>query len=487
LETGNMTDLCFLKATELADLIGTRQISACELMETHLAQIDRVNSRVSAIVTLLPEEAMEQAKAADERQARGDTLGPLHGLPIAHKDLVLTKGIRTTFGSPIYEKFVPDEDALIVERLKKAGAITIGKTNVPEFGAGSQTFNPVFGATLNPYDTTKTCGGSSGGAAVTLACGMLPIADGSDTGGSLRNPASFCNVVGFRPSPGRVPVWPTELGWFPISVQGPLARTVDDVALMLTAIAGPDPRSPIAIAEPAEKFAQPLERDFRGTRIAWSPTLGGLPVEPAVIQVLKDQLSTFSTLGCLVEEAEPNFRDADEIFKTLRAWAFESKYGPLLANHRDKMKDTMIWNIKAGEKQTGSQIAWAEKRRTQLYQHVRKFLETFEFLVCPVSQVTPFPIEQPYVTNINGIEMETYIDWMKSCYFISVLGLPAISVPCGFTPEGLPVGIQIVSRHQDDFGVLQLGYAFQQATEFWKQKPSETGPTVGLRRASRFR
>ncbi len=236
-----MTDLCFRTATELADLIATRQVSAREVLEAHLAQIDRINPRVNAIVTLLADQALEHAVLADERQARGEVLGPLHGLPIAHKDLVLTKGIRTTFGSPIYENFVPTEDALIVERLKNAGAITIGKTNVPEFGAGSQTFNPIFGATLNPYDTTKTCGGSSGGAAVALACGMIPIADGSDTGGSLRNPANFCNVVGLRPSPGRVPVWPTELGWFPISVQGPLVRTVEDVALMLTAITGPDP------------------------------------------------------------------------------------------------------------------------------------------------------------------------------------------------------------------------------------------------------
>ncbi len=468
----DMTELCFYPATELARLIQAKQLSAREVMEAHLAQIDRVNPRVNAIITLLADRAMEQAKAADERQARGEVLGPLHGLPIAHKDLIATKGIRTTFGSPIFRDFVPEEDALIVERLKRAGAITIGKTNVPEFGAGSQTFNPVFGATLNPYDTTKTCGGSSGGAAVALACGMIPIADGSDTGGSLRNPANFCNVVGFRPSPGRVPAWPTELAWYPISVQGPMARTVEDVALMLTAIAGPDPRSPIAITEPAEKFAKPLGRNFRGTKIAWSRDLGGLPVEPAVTEVLESRRSTFSNLGCLVEDAEPDFRDADEIFKILRAWAFESKYGPLVEKHRGQIKDTMIWNVEAGQKQTGPQIAWAERQRTQLYHRVRKFLEKYEFLICPVSQVAPFSVEQPYVTNINGVEMGTYIDWMKSCYYISNLGLPAISVPCGFTPDGLPVGVQIVGRHQDDFGVLQIASAFQNATECWKRLPA---------------
>ncbi|HJN10230.1 MAG: amidase [Pirellulaceae bacterium] len=467
-----MTDLCFHDATELARLIATKQLSAREVMEAHLTQIDRVNPRVNAIVTLLADQALEQAAEADERQARGEPVGLLHGLPIAHKDLVVTKGIRTTFGSPIYGDFVPDEDALIVQRLKNAGAITIGKTNTPEFGAGSQTFNPVFGQTLNPYDTTKTCGGSSGGAAVALACGMLPIADGSDTGGSLRNPANFCNIVGFRPSPGRVPVWPTELAWFPISVQGPMARTVEDVALMLAAIAGPDPRSPISIAEPADKFAQPLERDFRGTRIAWSRDLGGVPVEPAVTSVLEDQRSTFSNLGCIAEDAEPDFTDADEVFKIVRAWAFESKFGPLLAKHREEIKDTVIWNVESGQKQTGPQLAWAERQRTRLYHRVREFMQTYEFLICPVSQVVPFSVEQPYVSRINGVEMQTYIDWMKSCYYITVLGLPAISVPCGFTPDGLPVGIQIVGRHQDDFGVLQLAAAFQQATECWRRKPA---------------
>ncbi len=471
-----MSDLCFEKATELARLIAAKQLSAREVMEAHLAQIDRVNSRVNAVITLLADLAMDHAKAADERQARGEALGPLHGLPIAHKDLVATKGIRTTFGSPIFRDFVPEEDALIVERLKKAGAITIGKTNVPEFGAGSQTFNPVFGATLNPYDTTKTCGGSSGGAAVALACGMIPIADGSDTGGSLRNPANFCNVVGFRPSPGRVPAWPAERAWYTISVQGPMARTVEDVALMLTAIAGPDPRSPIAIAEPAEIFAQPLERNFHGTKIAWSRDLGGLPVEPAVTEALESRRSAFSELGCLVEDAEPDFRDADEVFKILRAWAFESKYGPLVEKHKGQIKDTMIWNVEAGQKQTGPQIAWAERQRTQLYHRVRVFLEEYEFLICPVSQVAPFSVDEPYVTNINGAPMQTYIDWMKSCYYISNLGLPAISVPCGFTPGGLPVGVQIVGRHQDDFGVLGLAAAFQNATECWKRRPQAVEP-----------
>ena len=465
-------DICFLTATELVRRIRVKDLSTREVMEAHLAQIARVNPKVNAIVTLLPEQAMEQAKQADEALARGEALGPLHGLPVAHKDLVPTKGIRTTYGSRIYKDFVPDQDALIVERLKQAGAITIGKTNTPEFGAGSQTFNEVFGATLNPYDTTKTCGGSSGGAAVALACGMLPMADGSDTGGSLRNPANFCNVVGFRVSPGRVPVWPSLLGWWPISVQGPMARTVQDTALMLSTMAGPDPRSPIAIQEPGSRFAQPLERDFQGVRIAWSRDLGGVPVDPRITAVLEAQRQVFSGLGCRVEEATPDFTDADEIFQVWRAWRFALAYGELMRTQRHLIKDTVIWNTEAGLKLSGPELGQAERKRTELYHRLRQFMETYEFLILPVSQVPPFDVKQPYITEINGVTMGTYIDWMKSCYYITVTGHPAISVPAGFTPEGLPVGMQIVGRHQNDFGVLQLAHAFEQATGVWKRRPA---------------
>jgi amidase len=468
-------DICFLTATELARRIRTKELSAREVMQAHLAHIHRVNPHVNAIVTLLPEQAMAQASAADEALARGEAPGPLHGLPIAHKDLVLTRGIRTTFGSPIFKDHVPDQDALIVERLKRAGAISIGKTNTPEFGAGSQTYNEVFGETLNPYQLDKTCGGSSGGAAVALACGMIPLADGSDTGGSLRNPANFCNVVGFRPSPGRVPVWPSRLAWLPISVQGPMARTVQDTALMLSAIAGPDPRSPIAIAEPGSLFARPLDRDFTGVRVAWSRDLGGIPVDPRVTAVIDGQRHVFAGLGCAIEDAEPDFRDADEIFKIWRAWRMEVNYGALLQTHRAQLKETVIWNIEAGRQLTGPQLGWAEQKRTELYHRVRQFMERYEFLILPVSQVPPFDVRQRYVTQIQGVKMETYIDWMKSCYYITVTGHPAISVPGGFTPEGLPVGIQIVGRHQDDRSVLQLAHAFEQATGFWKRRP----PVVG--------
>lgn len=466
-----ITELCFLTATELARRIRAKDLSAREVMEAHLAHIAQVNPRVNAVVTLLPERAMAGARAADEALAQQAPVGPLHGLPVAHKDLFLTKGIRTTYGSRIYEDFVPEQDALIVERLHQAGAITIGKTNTPEFGAGSQTFNEVFGETLNPYDLTKTCGGSSGGAAVALACGLVPLADGSDFGGSLRNPANFCNIVGFRTAPGRVPVYPARTAWFPLSVQGPMARTVQDVALLLSVLAGPDRRVPISITDPGSLFARPLERHFAGVRIAWSRDLGGVPVDPRVTAVLETQRQTFAALGCQVVDGAPDFRDADEIFKTWRAWSFEAGYGALLKTQRHLMKDTVIWNTEAGQQLTGPQLGQVELKRTELYHRVREFMEQHEFMICPVSQVPPFDVQQRYITEINGVQMPTYIDWMQSCYFITVTGLPAISVPCGFTPEGLPVGVQIVGRHHDEFGVLQLAYAFQEATQFWKQRP----------------
>jgi amidase len=464
-------DLVFLPATEMASLVRKREISVCELLDAHLEQIQRVNPKVNAIVTLTPEKAKEDAKKADEAIAKGRPLGPLHGLPVAHKDLVETKGVRTTYGSLIFKDHVPDIDALIVERLKGAGAISVGKTNTPEFGAGSQTFNAVFGPTRNPYDLTKTCGGSSGGAAVALACGMVPLADGSDLGGSLRNPASFCNVVGFRPSPGRVPTWPTPSAWFNMTVEGPMARTVQDVALMLTAIAGPDPRCPISLMESPEVFSRPLERDFKGTRIAWSRDLGGLPVEKEVTSVLEEQRKVFVEMGCVVEEDEPDLTDADEIFRVWRAWRFELSHGKLLEECRGLMKSTVVWNIEEGRKLSGPQLGQAEVKRTALYHRVRQFMERYEFLLLPVSQVLPFPVEEEYVREINGIPMTTYLDWMRSCYYITVTGLPAISVPAGFTSSGLPVGLQIVGRPWDDFGVLQLAYAFQEATGFWRRRP----------------
>ena len=464
-------DLCDLTARELATQLRRKRVSARELMTAHLSRIDRVNPALNAIVTLLPDAALERADAADAALARGEDVGPLHGLPIAHKDLFVTAGIRTTFGSRVFATHVPDNTALIVERERRAGAITIGKTNTPEFGAGSQTFNAVFGATRNPYDPTKTCGGSSGGAAVALAAGMLPLADGSDLGGSLRNPASFCNVVGLRPSPGRVPRWPDPAPWFPFDVQGPMARTVGDVALLLDAIAGADPRAPLSLGVPAARFAGALDRDFAGVRVAWSRDLGGLPVDAAVTAVLDRQRTTIESLGCATEAAQPDLRDADDIFTTWRAWYYELAFGSVLDRHRDLLKDTVVWNIEAGRTLSGRRIGDAERKRAALHDRVRRFMEEYEFLLLPVAQVVPFDVEQPYVTRINDESLPTYLDWMKSCYHISVTGLPAISVPGGFTDDGLPVGLQIVGRPHDDLGVLQLAHAVEQATGFWRRRP----------------
>ena len=466
------SDLCFLTARELARLIREKEVSCVEAMEAHLARIEQVNPRVNAIVTLVPERALEGARAADDALARGNAVGPLHGLPVAHKDLVPTAGIRTTRGSPIYADHVPDVDGLIVERLRGAGAITVGKTNTPEFGAGSQTFNEVFGETLNPYDLTKTCGGSSGGAAVALACGMVPLADGSDHGGSLRNPGNFNNVVGLRTSPGRVPAWPRPLGWYPLAVQGPMARTVADAALMLSVIAGPDARSPIGLPEPGAVFARPLERDFSGVRVAWSRNLGGLPMDPRVTAVLESQRAAFQALGCIVEEAEPDLSGAQEVFATWRAWYFQVNHAEHMEKHREMLKDTIIWNAEQGQRLTGPELGRAEVLHTELYHRVRTFMERYEYLLCPVNQVPPFPVEQRFVEEINGVKLSSYIEWMASCTSISVTGHPAISVPCGFTGEGLPVGIQIVGRHQADFAVLQLAHAFEQATGVGARRPA---------------
>ena len=464
-------DICFLTAVEMADLMRRKKLSAREAMTAHLKQIDRVNPQVNAIVTLVADQAMENAKRADEAQARGATLGPLHGLPVAHKDLVETAGIRTTFGSLIFKDNVPAHDAIIVERIKKAGAITVGKTNTPEFGAGSQTFNRIFGATKNPYDLTKTCGGSSGGAAVSLACGMVPIADGSDSGGSLRNPASFCSVVGVRVSPGRVPTAAVGDAWSTLSVTGPMARTVSDVALLLSVMAGPDERCPISVTEPGSRFAGNLERSFKGARVAWFRDLGGIPFDRRIREAVNAQRKAFESLGCIVEEAEPDLNGADEAFSTLRALGYVISQRENVRRHRELVKDTILWEVERGLKLTADEIAHAQALHTQVWDRMRIFQQKYEYFILPATQVPPFNVTEEYVKEIEGVKMNTYIEWMKSCYLISILGNPSICLPSGYTPEGLPVGLQIVGRHRDEFSVLQLAYAFERATKPGHRRP----------------
>lgn len=465
------SEICYMQALDLADLLRKKKISAREIMQAHLKQVAAVNSKVNALITLVPEDQlMAQALAADESLAKGSLMGPLHGLPIAVKDLAETKGIRTTYGSPMWKDFIPSQDALIVEREKKAGAIIIGKTNVPELGMGSQTFNPLFGATYNPYDISKTCGGSTGGGAVALACGMTPLADGSDMGGSLRNPGSFCNVVGLRTSPGRVPLVTAKHAWQVLSVQGPMARTVSDCALLLSVQAGPDNRSPISIMESPQQFSKPLTRDFKGVKVAFIKDLG-LPWEPEVKNAIDAQRKVFESLGCIVEENEPDMTDANECFVNFRHWQYEVQYGDLLEANSDKMNAYTKWHIAEGKKLTGPYLARLEMKRSALFRRMQKFLDQYEFLVLPVSQVLPFDVTVPYPTAIDGVKMLTYIDWMRSSYYISVVGNPALSVPCAFSKSGLPIGIQIVGRHNADLSVLQMGFAFEQATRIGNQRP----------------
>ncbi len=463
--------------------MAARKLSAVEVMKAYIAQIERVNPKVNAIVTFVPEEALKEARRLDARRSRAgrEAFGALAGLPIAYKDMLATKGIRTTLGSPIYANSIPIADHAIVERLKAAGAITLGKTNTPEFAAGSQTFNKVFGATLNPYDLTRTCGGSSGGAAVAVACGMLPFADGSDLGGSLRNPGNFNNVVGFRPTPGRTPYYPTADAWQTMSVIGPIARTVEDAAFLLSAMAGPDPRTPIGIDEPGKAFAKPLARNFRKTRVAWWSSAGGrlagdgdIPVDRRVSAVLEKRRDVFESLGCIVEEAHPDLSGADEVFHVLRALGFVMRYGELAKSHRAQIKDTVIWNVEEGLKLAPTRIAAAMALRSELYRRMREFMERYEFLCLPVNQVPPFPVSQPYVDTINGVKLASYIDWMKSAYYITTTSHPAISVPAGFTGDDppLPVGLQIVGRYRDDFGVLQMAHAFERETRVGESSPT---------------
>jgi len=475
-------ELCDRTATALVRALDEREVSASEVMEAHLARIERVNPHVNAIVTYLPDAAMEAARAADRRRSRGEQAGRLDGLPVAVKDTVLTKGIRTTFGSPVMRDFVPDQDGLVAERHRRAGAIVVGKTNTPEFGAGSQTFNTVFGVTRNPWDLDKTCGGSSGGAAVAVACGMVPLADGSDMGGSLRNPAAFCNVVGLRPSPGRVPWWPSSAPWFTFVVEGPIARTAEDAALLLSVLAGPDDRSPIALDDDPARFAGPLDRDFGGVRVAFSPEFAGLPFDPRVSEVVATARGVLEGLGCVVRDGEPDFSGADEAFKAWRAWFFELAFGPVLDEHREQLKDTVVWEIERGRRLGAAQLGAAERARAELYHRVREYMRDVEFLALPVTQVPPFDVSIENPTEIAGEPMETYIDWMKSCYFVTATGLPAISVPCGFTSDGLPVGLQLVGRHRDDLGVLQLAHAFERATQVGERRPAILGEEpVGAR------
>ena len=469
-------DLCFTPATGLARLYRARKASPLEAMQAVLARIDAVNPTLNACVTVAREPALAAAREATAALTRKAALPPLHGVPVSIKDLTPTKGIRTTWGSKIYEHHVPEEDALIVQRLKAAGAIILGKTNTPEFGAGGNTFNAVFGATRNPWNPALTCGGSSGGAAVALATGMGPIAQGSDLGGSLRTPAAFCGVVGFRTTPGLVPVHPRELAWDSLSVSGPMARTVADTALMLSVIAGPDDRAPISYDVDTREFLRAVKSpSVKGWRVAWTPDLNGLiPVDDEVAAVAESATRVFRSLGAKVEAACCDFSEVNDIVLGTRGLSFVANYSRHLAQWEPQMQKGLVWNIRQGLSLTPEAIARAEKQRTVLWQRVRAFMDTRDLLILPTVAVPPFPVEQPYPTEINGKPLDNYTQWFFLTYGITVTGLPVISVPCGFTRSGLPVGLQIVGRRRQEAAVLRAAAAFEAAAPWADKIP----PTV---------
>jgi amidase len=457
-------------ARDQAAAVRRREISARELLELHLARIAERNPELNAVVSLDEERARTGAAAADEALVAagrsGAETGPLHGLPFAFKDTHAVAGWRTTYGSPLLADHVPEQDELIVERVRRAGVVVIGKTNVPEFAAGSHTFNRVFGTTLNPVDPSRSAGGSSGGAACALATGMVPLADGSDMGGSLRNPASFCGVVGLRPSLGRVPEWPLYNQWETTSVGGPMARNVGDLALLLSVLAGPDPRAPQALGDPGATFAPPLAGTLAGLRVALSTDLGGaIEVDREVAAVVESAAPVLTDAGAAVAAAHPVLTEADDTFRTLRAWHLHAKLGSLLAEHPEGFKQSLADNIRLGETLTGADVARAYTQRTALSERMRAFFSPddggYDVLVLPVSQVPPFPADQEFPTAINGRPMATYLDWMRSSYLITVTGCPAISVPFGHTSDGLPVGLQLVAAHGRDRFLLEVSAALE--------------------------
>ena len=466
-----MNDIFYLSAVDMAQAIRKRDISVLELIRAHIDRAEDINPRINALVSERYEAALGEARAADAALASGQATGPLFGLPVAHKDSYMVRGVRTTFGSRVFRDFVPTQDSAVVARQRAAGAIILGKTNMPEFGAGSHTFNEIFGVTRNPYRLDKSAGGSSGGAAAGLAAGLIALADGSDMGGSLRNPASFCNVVGLRPSIGRVPMSPTSYPFNTLTTGGPMGRGVADIALLLDVIAGADPQDPLSFdARPGAFFPLP-DMDPKGVRIALSRDLGGLPFEPAVQASLQEGISHLQNMGCIIEEDEPDFSDADHAFEVLRALAFATSYESLRSEQGDLLKDTVKWNIDLGLALKGSDITAAERAHGRMFSRMADLLYRYDFLVAPVSQVAPFAADIEYPRQIAGVDMPHYIGWMRSCYRISVTGHPAISVPCGFTADGLPIGIQIVGRYRKERELLAFAQAFEKANPAGSVRP----------------
>jgi amidase len=461
----SVRDLCFTPAVDLARLYRARRASPLEVMQAFLARIDAVNPDVNAIVTLVRDAALGDARRATAALRRGASLPPLFGVPVAIKDVTPTKGIRTTHGSKLFENHVPDEDALVVQRLRAAGAIVIGKTNTPEFAFGPNTVNNVFGATRNPWNLALTAGGSSGGSAAALATGMCPLAEGTDLGGSLRGPASYCGVVGFRTTPGLIPRYPSVLAWDTYSVEGPMARTVTDTALMLSVMAGPDDRSPISYDVDQRELANAAKApSVKGWRIAWTSDLGGLmTIDDEVRAVFERAVPVFRAAGARVEHACPDMSDVPEIVRFTRGLLMVARHADKLPEHRAILQDGLVENTEQGLALTSRDVARGELLRTRLWQGVREFLATRDVLITPTSATPPFPIEHAHAVEINGRPVGRILQRSYLTYAFSVLGLPAISIPCGFTSRGLPVGLQIIGRRRGEAAVLRAAAAFEAA------------------------
>ena len=458
-------------AGALTGAIQARQTSCAEVMAATLARIDRLNPRHTAVVALRePEVLMAEARAADAALASGVVTGALHGLPLAVKDSEPVAGVTTTWGSPIFQSFVPDADSLLVERLRAAGGIVIGKTNVPEFTLGGHTYNPVYGPTRNAFDPGRSAGGSSGGAAVALALGLLTIADGSDFGGSLRTPAGWNNVFGFRPSFGRIPTAGLDV-WSPgLSVSGPMARSVEDLALLYGVLAVADARAPLASGD----TLGPLDADIAGRRIAWGGDFGGaIPFEPGVLDLCRQALAVFEDLGCTVEDAVPDFPFARlwRCWQGLRAW---QAGGTLIEHARDplrraRLKPEALFETGEFETLAPDELRLALRIRTEWSDAVRQFFSRYDAFVLPTAQLFPFPVEWDWPKAVGGRPMERYYDWMSVVVPGSLSGCPVIAAPAGFGATGLPMGIQIMGRTRGETALLQLAHAYDRATR-WPEK-----------------
>jgi amidase len=461
----SMTDesLARKSARELAAMIKSRAASPVEVLDAHLAVIARVNPKLNAIVTLVAEQAKQQARAVEAAVMRGETLGPLGGLPVGIKDITLTAGIRTTFGSPLYRDHVPGEDAEVVRRLKAAGAVVLAKTNTPEFAAGANTVNAVFGATRNPWNPALSPAGSSGGSAAAVATGMLPLAQGTDFGGSVRVPAAFCGIVGIRPTPGLTPNYPMPLPWDPGQVHGPLARSAEDAALMLDAMVGFSRISPISVAPPWTSALAEVERceDLRGLRIAYAPDIAGIGVEPEIDAACRQCAHGLRDAGASVEEIAFDASDGRGPYQTWRgAWMVGQQFARLA--RLDEFGKNLKGNVEAGMKVTALDLAAAEQTRAHVFQRFRKLFERCDILLTPAAPVKPFLVEMNFPDEINGRKLESYIDWIAPAFLITLMSLPAGSVPAGLTRDRLPVGLQVVAPRFNEPRILSVAKIVQQ-------------------------